>query len=588
MRNPFSLLTKGLILAICWWVALSLVWMHPVGILEQVWPRLLFCLAGISIAGLAASLILLNQRESLRLILEPSHYWGVNVTLGRFPVVDERPPRRDGKVLSLLKSTQLEPAVSELLARQNADIQSLLNALLGYIAGSEQDKALLHRAWQACSNMQDMAQSFNYRGLLVRKIPPADPSFCLDADDNLIPVIAFAHHLCVLMRINIAIDDHQCASLSVRLLTRTAEVRNLSFNDQHVLYQVIGHYLTPDKLPVNRVKDSITLRDDRIVALVELLRAAIACNQAHSSSVTLKAVDDVKIRTVTLEKSVQEAVHQPTAIHKDDDIDYNNLYELLHEPFRVNGSKASLRLGLLHGDYVYLITEKVLESMRTPDGDSQQDVKRKQDIINALDAKGMLYQKANQQDFNVQFRGVIKDEEKTNNYYGMIIFSWRKKMPLLASRGDSLFVPRILDEDIPEKINETLKDVIPTSSIVYSRQSAVSSDDLWAIEEAEAQQSCDDRAIKLQFEPSPKELELIRKAIYDELSQLVSLNHPLIAQLHDGQEQWLCISAARVASQEVPVSVQHIALLLKHQTSVVGLRVSKNEKGSTVLSFARA
>ena len=117
---------------------------------------------------------------------------------------------------------------------------------------------------------------------------------------------------------------------------------------------------------------------------------------------------------------------------------------------------------------------------------------------------------------------------------------------------------------------------------------AVSSDDLWAIEEAEAQQSCDDRVIKLQFEPSPKELELIRKAIYDELNQLVSVNHPLIAQLHDGQEQWLCISAARVASQEVPVSVQHIALLLKHQTSVVGLRVSKNEKGSTVLSFARA
>ena len=96
MRNPFSLLTKGIILAICWWVALSLVWMHSDGVLAQVWPRLLFWLAGIGIAGLAASLILLNQRESLRLILEPSHYWGVNVTLGRFPVVDERPPRRDG------------------------------------------------------------------------------------------------------------------------------------------------------------------------------------------------------------------------------------------------------------------------------------------------------------------------------------------------------------------------------------------------------------------------------------------------------------------------------------------------------------
>jgi hypothetical protein len=183
---------------------------------------------------------------------------------------------------------------------------------------------------------------------------------------------------------------------------------------------------------------------------------------------------------------------------------------------------------------------------------------------------------------------VIKDEEKTNNYYGMIIFAWRKKMPLLANRGDSLFVPRILDEDILEKSNEAPNDVAPTNGIVYSRQKAVSSDDLWAIEEAEAQQSCDDKAIKLQFEPSPKELELIRKAIYDELNQLVSVKHPLIAQLHDGQEQWLCISAARVASQEVPVSVQHIALLLKHQTSVVGLRVSKNEKGSTVLSFARA
>jgi hypothetical protein len=588
MRNPFSLLTKGIILAICWWVALSLVWMHSDGVLAQVWPRLLFWLAGIGIAGLAASLILLNQRESLHLILEPSHYWGVNVTLGRFPVVDERPPRRDGRISALLKNAQLEPVVSELLRRQNADIQSLLNALLGYIAGSGQDKALLHRAWQTCSNMQGMAQTFSYHGLLSRKIPPADPSFCLDADDILIPVIAFAHHLGVLIRSNITVDDPQCALLSVSLLTRTAEVRNLNFNDQHILYQVLGHYSNPEKLPVNRVKDSITLRDDRIVALMELLRAAIACNQARSSSGTLKAAEAIKISPVTEEKSVQEIVRQPTVIHKNDDADYNILYELLHEPFRVNGSKASLRLGLLHGDYVYLITEKILESMRTPDGDSQQDVKRKQDIINALDAKGMLYQKANQQDFNVQFRGVIKDEEKTNNYYGMIIFAWRKKMPLLASRGDSLFVPRILDEDIPEKINETLKDVIPTSSIVYSRQSAVSSDDLWAIEEAEAQQSCDDRAIKLQFEPSPKELELIRKAIYDELSQLVSVNHPLIAQLHDGQEQWLCISAARVASQEVPVSVQHIALLLKHQTSVVGLRVSKNEKGSTVLSFARA
>jgi hypothetical protein len=390
------------------------------------------------------------------------------------------------------------------------------------------------------------------------------------------------------MRSKITVDDPQCELLSVRLLTRTVEVRNLNFNDQHILYQVLGHYLNPDKLPVSRVNDSITLRDDRIVALMELLRAAIACNQTHSSNGTLKAGEDVKIRPVMLEKSVQKAVHQPTVIHKDDDSDYNTLYELLHEPFRVNGSKASLRLGLLHGEYAYLITEKVLESMRTPNDDSQQDVKRKQDIITALDVKGMLYQKANQQDFNVQFRGVIKDEEKTNNYYGMIIFAWRKKMPLLANRGDSLFVPRILDEDILEKSNEAPNDVAPTNGIVYSRQKAVSSDDLWAIEEAEAQQSCDDKAIKLQFEPSPKELELIRKAIYDELNQLVSVKHPLIAQLHDGQEQWLCISAARVASQEVPVSVQHIALLLKHQTSVVGLRVSKNEKGSTVLSFARA
>lgn len=588
MRNPFSLLTKGIILAICWWVALSLVWMHSDGVLAQVWPRLLFWLAGIGIVGLAASLILLNQRESLRLILEPSHYWGVNVTLGRFPVVDEHPPRRDGKILSLLKNAQLEPAVSGLLGRQNADIQSLLNALLGYIAGSDQDKALLHRAWQTCSNMQDMAKTFSYRGLLVRKTPPTDPSFCLDANDNLIPVIAFAHHLGVLMRNNIVVDDPQCALLSVRLLTRTAEARDLSFNDQHILYQVLGHYLNPEKLPVNRVKDSITLRDDRIVALVELLRTAMACNQAHSSSATLKAFDDVKMRPVTLEKSAQEVVHQTTVIHKDNDAYYNILYELLHEPFRVNGSKASLRLGLLHGDYVYLITEKVLESMRTPDGDSQQDVERKQDIINALDAKGVLYQKTNQQDFNVQFRGLIKDEEKTNNYYGMIIFAWRKKMPLLASRGDSLFVPRILDEDISEKSDDAPNDVMPANCIVYSRQAVVSSDDLWAIEEAEAQQSCDDRVIKLQFEPSPKELELIRKAIYDELSQLVSLSHPLIATLHDGQEQWLCVSAARVASQEVPVSVQHIALLLKHQASVVGLRVSKNEKGSTVLSFARA
>jgi hypothetical protein len=569
-------------------MALSFVWMHPVGILEQVWPRLLFWLAGIGIAVLAASLILLNQRESLRLILEPSHYWGVNVTLGRFPVVDACPPRRDGKVSALLKSTQLESAVSELLVRQSADIQSLLNALLGYMAGSDQDKALLYRAWQTYSAMLDMAKTFSYRGLLVRKIPPTDPSFCLDANDNLIPVIAFAHHLGVLIRGSITVEDPQCALLSVCLLTRTAEVRNLSFNDQHVLYQVIGHYLTPDKLPVNRVKDSITLRDDRIVALMELLRAAIVCDQAHSSSGTLKAAEAIKMRPVTLEKSAQEAVNQPTVIHKNDDADYNILYELLHEPFRVNGSKVSLRLGLLHGEYVYLITEKILESMRTPDGDSQQDVKRKQNIINALDVKGMLYQKSNQQDFNVQFRGVIKDEEKTNNYFGMIIFTWRKKMPLLASRGDSLFVPCILDEDIPEKSDEALNGVIPANSIVYSRQTAVGSDDLWAIEEVEAQQSCDNGVIKLQFEPSPKELELIRKAIYDELNQLVSVKHPLIAQLHDGQEQWLCISAARVASQEVPVSVQHIALLLKHQTSVVGLRVSKNEKGSTVLSFARA
>jgi hypothetical protein len=568
-------------------MALSFVWMHPVGILEQVWPRLLFWLAGIGIAVLAASLILLNQRESLRLILEPSHYWGVNVTLGRFPVVDACPPRRDGKVSALLKSTQLESAVSELLVRQSADIQSLLNALLGYMAGSDQDKALLYRAWQTYSAMLDMAKTFSYRGLLVRKIPPTNPSFCLDANDNLISVIAFAHHLGLLIRGSMTVENPQCALLSVRLLTRTAEVRNLSFNDQHVLYQVIGHYFYPDKLPVNRFKDSISIRDDRIVALMELLMAATVSNQAHSSNGTLKAAEAIKIRPVTVEKSVQEVVRQPTVIHKDNDADYNILYELLHEPFRVNGSKASLRLGLLHGDYVYLITEKVLESMRTPDGDSQQDVKRKQDIINSLDAKGMLYQKANQQDFNVQFRGVIKNVEKTNNYCGMIVFSWRKKMPLLASRGDSLFVPHIMNEDILEKGYKTPNAKISDSGIVYSRQVAASSDDLWAIEEVEAQQSCDNGVIKLQFEPSPKELELIHKAIYDELSRLVSLNHPLIAKLHDDQKQWLCISAARVASQEVPVSVQHIALLLKHQASVAGLRVSKNEKGSTVLSFAR-
>lgn len=610
MRNPFSLLIKGLILASIWWASLTLL-AHPAGFLVQTWPRLIFWLSGIFAAGLAAFLFLLNKRDGLRQLLAPSHYWGVDVTLGQFPVTEVLPIPSANKIQALLKLAKVEAPITTCFQGLDPKIVNIINAMLAYIAGHRQSNQLLSEAWQCYTEMQSLATTFNYRGLTAREIPPADDSFRLKAQDPLIPVIAFAHPLGMIMSEGVAIDSPQCTKLSVRLLTRIPEIRSLEFDEQHVLYQVLAHYVTPEKLPVTRAKEKVSLRSDRIVALIELVRAAkqldVTYLTHHHSAVGPSSVEPPS--PVNLEKSETQEQPAPQVVElvipESDSVVceascYNVLYDLLHEPFRVNGSKADLRVGLLHGEYVYLITDKVIEGMKRKDGGDSNAIVIKQKIIDALDAKEMLYKSGDRKHFCVQFKGLIKKEEKTNNYTGMIIFSWAKHMPLLGNLGDSLFVPTICESGVfPEAQVKNSQPAEGTDAPTGQKPSASSSalelealnfEDLASVADGPTATVKDsfELAIKEAIEPTNKELAHIRRTIYEELNRLLAHNHPFIASLQEADDHLLCISFARVETQEVPVSINQIALLLKHKEQVTGFQVRKNDKGSTILCFAQA
>lgn len=584
MRNPFGLLFKGLALACFWWIlftGLSTVQSQPPQ-LAEVLPRLASWGIAVVLSGLVAWLIEINGREALQQGLEASQFWGVQVTRGRFPVLargaggvsDQR------AVVAGLK-VELEKLPEEMVA--------LAMGLLSLPLKGKGAREREIMTFVACA--KSISGDFHYTGFTLLGLPPADPSYDFDPADPLLVPLAIG-----LSRV---IEEPRGKGL-LQLMRATAllkEYRALAVEDQSAFSQVISHFDQPASLSLAKSEaGEMNLRSDRVAALLQvLLEAEKRLPQQEAAGdrggnerepplqtvaplgnapVDVGSIGVISTAVMDPELPHQEKVTKPPQDIEGADI-FVALYDLLHEPYRINGAKGELRVGLLHGKHVYLMPEALAKGLMGERFSGSKPHELINRILACLAEKGVLYQVGDKKLFQVIFRGTINEEEKTNIYNGMILFEWEKIMPLLGSRGDSLFVPEVMTD-------ESLREV---RNVKLAKKKPVCDGGLAEVApETEAEV-----VVCPALEPDRNDMTRYQRELFDQLNKLAEGNSPHVArQQHESGVVWLYVALTKVESQEVPLSVFQVGTLLKHRDSVSGFQVSENAKGSTILGFSRA
>lgn len=407
MPHPFGLLARGLTVALGWWIILTAMTTHagidPVSGLALRW---LSWLAGMFIAALMVLELHRRDKSRLALGLQPSHFYGVDVSVGCFPCK---------MVLSKAVLPEVvDPWISATfpLGRVYHDALCAITSILN----EEQVIDALHD----CRCLHQRLAQFNYEGLQIgsRRIPPKSADFTLDKSDPLIPILCFSLKLTQ-------------ARLHQKVLSHHA-IRQLPFKDQHVLTQVLAGIDAGENIPLIKGPEGegdFSIRDDRTAALLMLLK--------------LLQPQKIQVATETVESEAE--CGNPV---------FQRFYDLMHEAGRINGQKQGERLGFLHGERLYLHWKLLIDALakRLSDSGGVLPIDEVADqLLLMLVEKEMLVTSLHDQQlsakearFKVVFTGKLGEQEHRNEFNDMLIVLWRSHFPLMARLRNSRFTPEVM------------------------------------------------------------------------------------------------------------------------------------------------
>lgn len=407
MPHPFGLLARGLTVALAWWLILTgMATYAGVDPFSGLALRGISWLTGVTIAALIV--LGLHRRETLRLIqyLQPSHFYGVDVSVGSFP----------GQVST--GTVVLPVAVSQWLITA-FPIERIYHDALCAIAATLNEEQVVD-ALNNCRRLHRSVAQFNYEGLQIAgsMIPPKSVNFTIDKSDPLIPILCFSLKL-----------TH--SRLNQKVLTLHA-IRQLPFKDQHVLSQVLAGMDAGESIPLIRGQkgeDDLCIRDDRAAALLVLL----------------KQLQPQKTQVSTEVTEPESECGNPV---------YQRFYDLMHESGRINGQKQGERLGFLHGERLYLHWQPLLDTLmkRLADFGCVMLMEEVADqLLLTLAEKAMLVTTLHDQQlsikearFKVVFSGKLGEQEHRNEFNEMVILLWRSHFPLMSRMRNSRFSPEVI------------------------------------------------------------------------------------------------------------------------------------------------
>jgi len=298
MPHPFGLLARGLTVALAWWCILAGIATHAgMDPFDGFGFRWLSWLAGLVFAALI--FLILHRRQASRLMkyLQPSSFYGLDVSIGSFPH-----PMSTG--MAALPDTLAEWLTSDFpVERMYHDALQAIVSML--------NSAQVQNALSDCRRLHQLLPAFVYEGLTVGNIGIAANAtdFILDKSDPLIPILSFSLQLDSARRNQMVLSLHA--------------VRQLPFRDQHTLTRTLASWGAGEGIPLGRDEDAphgISIRDHRSAALLMLFRQL---QPQNAPSIPIKAAE------------VGPSLANPV---------FQKLYDLLHEP---GGSTAKNKMSAL-------------------------------------------------------------------------------------------------------------------------------------------------------------------------------------------------------------------------------------------------
>lgn len=404
MPHPFGLLIRGISAAMGWCLLLGMMSALPLSDLlyltvqrAGVW--------GVSVLVMAA-LILghhFYSRHQRRSRLLGSSCYGLRVSLGTFPIhVEASEPGSASKSGSIWSQ---DLSIPESHAELCESLSSSMTVGERTAAWAE---TLRWRAESAAC--RDIGP-----GGARHQPLPADKTYRVDPDDPLLPVLGVIRHLPEERR------NHSLVWLKA--------FRELPFQEQHVLSQVLAFLDNPQDAPLCRIgpdRLKLTVRCHRTAALL-----ALVANRADVNT----TVNDTPVATGPVTPVAESGV-------------YARFYDLMHTPGRLNGQKQAERLGFLHGEHLYLHWRMLLETL-SEDGESPSAIATV--LVRELTESNLMLTRWNGHEyppeearFRVVFRGKLGAQEHENIFDEMLILCWQAQLPLLSRVRDSRFVPEIL------------------------------------------------------------------------------------------------------------------------------------------------
>lgn len=371
---------------------------------------------GLLLGVIAAVVAIAVIRTGQRTIVAPTELRGLRCSIGEVPMPMPAPEQSES--LPSISPVTMPDVPADFVdnwldeyASEYPEHAELFKALLRvlnhrpdlpatHVEGGHGGRTLLQHSMLTAWIMTEVSRTWAYDGLRDRTgkrvvIPLRDADYSFKPHDPMVAIIGLAHDI---GKIESYIYNDQGAVVGIRaehdltgsrMIARMPESWDIPSEDRDAMLLAIAHYHHPVELPLVPDQRKAVARDDRTIALMELLiRADFTVTRVETQG---EVPSDEDYRSLDAVRTAG-----PEQI-------YDEFISLIHEAHRINSGNVKYSIGQIspspdgEGALLYLHEESLRINMmrrlglqdQEPLGDGRYQITI--DLLNVLKARGMLY-----------------------------------------------------------------------------------------------------------------------------------------------------------------------------------------------------
>ncbi len=371
---------------------------------------------GVLLGAVAALTAIAVIRMGYRTVVSPTELRGLRCTIGEVPLPMPEPARSEA--LPSISPVTVPDIPADFVdnwldeyAAEYPQHAALFKALLRvlnhrpdlpatHVAGGHGGRTLLQHSMLTSWVITEVSRTWSYDGLRDRTgkrilLPLRDPEYRFNPHDPMVAIIGLAHDIGKIESF-VYTDGGDVVGIGAehdltgsRMIARMPETWAIPAMDRDAMLLAIAHYHHPVDLPLVPAQRKAVARDDRTIALMELLiRADFTVTSIENRGV--QPTDDEyrsldSVRSVSVEQLYEEFV------------------SLIHEAHRVNSGNIKYSVGQISpspdekGALLYLHEESLRVNMmrrlglQTTENLGNGRYQITVDLLNMLNARGVLY-----------------------------------------------------------------------------------------------------------------------------------------------------------------------------------------------------